>query len=130
MFLSAFADEATRQQVQSLGALDYLIKPLDVGQIVPAVEAAFVRVRGQGTAAAGLVAPIAPAAAPAAAPALAPAVADPVPLAVGVLMHRYSLSRDGAWQRLQRLAADQKLSVPAQAERLLAAVEELARSAL
>jgi response regulator NasT len=58
------------------------------------------------------------------------AVADPVPLAVGVLMHRYSLSRDAAWQRLQRLAADQKLGVPAQAERLLGAVEELARSAL
>jgi len=126
MFLSAFADEATRKQVQARGALDYLIKPLDVGQIVPAVEAAFVRVRG------GVAAPSAAAAASApAAPALVPAaVADPVPLAVGVLMHRYSLSRDAAWQRLQRLAAEQKLGVPAQAERLLAAVEELARSAL
>jgi response regulator NasT len=127
MFLSAFADEATKQQVQALGALDYLIKPLDVGQIVPAVEAAFVRVRG------GAVAPAAAAAASLAptAPTVVPsAVADPVPLAVGVLMHRYSLSRDAAWQRLQRLAADQKLGVPAQAERLLGAVEELARSAL
>jgi len=57
-------------------------------------------------------------------------IADPIPLAVGVLMHRYSLSREGAWQRLQRLAADQQLSVSAQAERLLVAVEELARSAL
>jgi DNA-binding response OmpR family regulator len=127
MFLSAFADEATKQQVQALGALDYLIKPLDVGQIVPAVEAAFVRVRG------GAAAPAAAAAAtsaPAASALVPAAVADPVPLAVGVLMHRYSLSRDAAWQRLQRLAADQKLGVPAQAERLLAAVEELARSAL
>ena len=124
MFLSAFADEATRKQVQSLGALDYLIKPLDVGQIVPAVAAAFARVRGLGAAAAVVSAVQAPA------PPLAPVIADPVPLAVGVLMHRYSLSRDGAWQRLQRLATDQKLSVPAQAERLLAAVEELARSAL
>jgi len=124
MFLSAFADEATKQQVQSLGALDYLIKPLDVGQIVPAVAAAFARVRGLSGGAAVVSAPQAPA------PTLAPAIADPVPLAVGVLMHRYSLSRDGAWQRLQRLAADQKLSVTAQAERLLAAVEELARSAL
>ncbi|KPF44793.1 response regulator [beta proteobacterium AAP121] len=122
MFLSAFADEATKQQVQALGALDYLIKPLDVGQIVPAVEAAFVRVRG------GTAAPAA-AAAPASA-AVSAVLVDPVPLAVGVLMHRYSLSRDAAWQRLQRLAADQKLGLPAQAERLLAAVEELARSAL
>ena len=82
----------------------------------------------------------APAAVPHAAPATVPAavavataghaLADPVPLAVGVLMHRYSLPRDAAWQRLQRLAADQKTDVAAQAERLLGAVEELARSAL
>ena len=128
MFLSAFADEATRKQVQSLGALDYLIKPLDVGEIVPAVAAALARVRGLG--AAFVAVPAAGALAPAGVFALAPVIADPVPLAVGVLMHRYSLSRDGAWQRLQRLAADQNLSLAAQAERLLVAVEELARSAL
>ncbi|MBU6261109.1 MAG: response regulator, partial [Burkholderiales bacterium] len=46
IFLSAFADAATRAQVDALGALDYLIKPLDVGQIVPAVDAAFARLRG------------------------------------------------------------------------------------
>ena len=112
MFLSAFADEPTRRQVEALGALDYLIKPLDVGQIVPAVEAALARVRSG------------------AAPVPADVLADPVPLAVGVLMHRYSLPRAEAWARLQRLAADQKLDVVAQAERLLGAVEELARSAL
>ncbi|MBA4176794.1 MAG: response regulator [Leptothrix sp. (in: Bacteria)] len=134
MFLSAFADEPTRRQVEALGALDYLIKPLGVGQIVPAVEAALARVRLGVPAAA--VAGTAPAVAAADAPAAAPvatsvaAVADPVPLAVGVLMHRYSLQRDAAWQRLQRLAAEQKVDVARQAERLLAAVEELARSAL
>jgi two-component system, response regulator PdtaR len=126
MFLSAFADEATRQQVQALGALDYLIKPLDVGQIVPAVEAAFARVRGLAAM------PTAASALPSASATTgrASALADPVPLAVGVLMHRYSLSRAAALQRLQRLAAEQGASVAAQAERLLAAVEELARSAL
>src|SRR3989344_3684729 len=41
MFLSAFADEATIKQVKALGALTYLVKPLDIQQIVPAVEAAF-----------------------------------------------------------------------------------------
>ncbi|MBF4499682.1 response regulator, partial [Vibrio vulnificus] len=41
MFLSAFADEATIKQVKELGALTYLVKPLDIQQIVPAVEAAF-----------------------------------------------------------------------------------------
>ena len=133
MFLSAFADEATLATVKSLGALAYLVKPLDVGQIVPAVEAAFAQLRRGSTE--PLVMPISmPALMPAAmaAPTLpaatATALADPVPLAVGVLMHRFSLSRQDALARLQRLADEQKHSMPAQAERLLAAVEELART--
>jgi response regulator NasT len=118
MFLSAFADEATLAQVQALGALDYLIKPLDVGQIVPSVAAAFARLRAAG-------APLAAAAPPEATTAV---LTNPVPLAVGVLMHRHSLSRNDAWRRLLRLATEQKMSLQAQAERLLAAVEELSRT--
>jgi response regulator NasT len=132
MFLSAFADEATLAQVEALGALDYLVKPLDVGQILPRVAAALARVRaGQGG---EVTHPVAQDLAPAPAvqlrpPAVAaPAEADPVALAIGVLMHRHSLLRSAAQQRLQRLAAEQGLSVPAQAERLLGAVEELART--
>ena len=56
-------------------------------------------------------------------------LADPLPLAVGVLMHRHSLSRAQAWQRLQRLAQEQELPLAEQAQRLLTAVEELARTA-
>jgi len=118
MFLSAFSDEATLAQVKSLGALAYLIKPLDVGQIVPSVEAAFARLRS------GEALPVTAAGA-AATPAI---LVDPVPLAVGVLMHRHSLSRADAWQRLQRLAQEHRLPLPAQAQRLLEAVEELART--
>ncbi len=131
MFLSAFADEATLATVNSLGALAYLVKPLDVGQIVPAVEAVFGRLRKGGSAAEP---PVAPGGPPKSVPPTEPpvplrsAVSDPVPLAVGVLMHRHSLSRADALQRLQRLAAEQRLALPAQAERLLAAVEELART--
>ncbi len=123
LFLSAFADAATRQQVQALGALDYLIKPLEVSQIVPAVAAAMLRVRGGATVAAVAAVPPLP-------DALAVALADAVPLAVGVLMHRYSLPRAQALQRLQRLAEEHQQPLDAQAERLLGAVEELARSAL
>ncbi len=139
MFLSAFADEATLAQVEALGALDYLVKPLDVGQILPRVAAALARVRaGQGGA--GVANPVVADAPPVPAvqpqpPAVAvavqlatPAEADPVALAVGVLMHRHSLLRSAARQRLQRLAAEHGLSLPAQAERLLGAVEELART--
>ncbi len=131
MFLSAFADEATRQQVQALGAMDYLIKPLDVGQIVPAVQAAFARLEARSESRPeGPVAAPPDRAAPQAAVAAERTWTDPVALAVGVLMHRHSLRRDQAWQRLQRMAGEQQLPVAAQAQRLLAAVEELARSAL
>jgi response regulator NasT len=127
MFLSAFADEATLAQVEALGALDYLVKPLDVGQILPRVADALARVRaGKAGAAvppgAASIQPVVAAQAP------ADAVADPVALAIGVLMHRHALLRGQALQRLQRLAAEQGLSLPAQAERLLGAVEELART--
>ena len=44
-------------------------------------------------------------------------------------MHRYSVPRDKARQRLQRLADEQGLSLAAQAERVVLAVEELARTA-
>ncbi len=130
MFLSAFADEATLAQVEALGALDYLVKPLDVGQILPRVADALARVRaGQGgaTSAQALAEAVAP---PQVVPLAldVPLGADPVALATGVLMHRHSLLRGAAHQRLQRMATEQGLSLPAQAERLLGAVEELARS--
>jgi response regulator NasT len=121
MFLSAFADEATRAKVEALGAQAYLVKPLDVGQIVPTVESVLARLRG---------------AAPAA-PATTARAGEPVPesvlpgddlvaLAVGILMHRHSLTRHQAAQRLHGIAAGNGLSPQAQAERLVGAVEELA----
>jgi two-component system, response regulator PdtaR len=126
MFLSAFADEATLAKVRELGAMDYLVKPLNVGQIVPAVDAVFARLRG------GEVAAVA---SPAAVSTQFPAhtlahLDDAVPLAVGVLMHRHSLARAQAWQRLQKLAQEHQRTPLQQAERLLAAVEELAGTSI
>ncbi|MFO1293363.1 MAG: response regulator [Rubrivivax sp.] len=116
VFLSAFADEATLAEVQRLGALAYLVKPLDVGQIVPTVAAALARIAAERLP-------------PAAGPGAGDPTGDPVPLAVGVLMHRHALARAAALQRLERMAVEQGIGRAAQAERLLAAVEELARSA-
>ena len=133
MFLSAFSDAATLAKVQALGAQAYLIKPLDVGQIVPSVAAVLARLDAAAAAGTPLVARLPGAAGGAGATAGATAVAPAeavVPMAIGVLMHRHSLLRADATRRLQRLADENRLSLPAQAERLLAAVEELARSAL
>ena len=112
IFLSAFADADTVAQVAALGAVAYMVKPLDVGQIGPTVEAAFEQLRAQRTQAA---------------PQALPLSADVVSLAAGVLMHRYSLSRGDALTRLHRIAGAANVPLAEQAERLVRAVEELAR---
>jgi response regulator NasT len=121
MFLSAFSDEQTVEQVKALGAVAYLVKPLDIGQIVPTVEAAFATVAARA-------AQLTPQAQPPQqhAPASNDGVADVVPVAVGILMHRYSLSRGEAMERLRKLAASEGHSLAAQAQRLVDAVELLA----
>ncbi|UXH79835.1 response regulator [Roseateles amylovorans] len=121
MFLSAFADEATVAKVRELGALAYLVKPLDIHQIVPAVEAAFANrpVRGDALAPAAAAAPVATAAD------TAPTLDMLEAMAVGILMHRYSLTRAQAVSRLERMAAEQKISLSEQARRLVEALEQL-----
>ena len=125
VFLSAFSDEQTVAKVKALGALAYLVKPLEVGQIVPTIDAAFARaqeMRQQALTASS--------------PALDSATVDDaavlsavVPMAVGLLMHRFSLTRGQALARLRRAAAAEGRSVAAQAERLVQAVEDLSGNA-
>ncbi len=125
MFLSAFSDEATVKQVNALGAVAYLIKPLDIGQIVPAVEAALARVGQQQPASAAARAPSAAAVAVDLDTVTLPTV---VAMAVGVLMHRHGIDRVAALTRLNRMADEQGHSPAAQAQALLNALEVLARS--
>ena len=116
MFLSAFADEQTAAQVRALGAVAYLVKPLDIGQILPVVDAALAQAAAQP-------APVKPArpAAP------EPAMPSPeVLMAIGVLMQREALLRAAAFERLHRMASAAKLTLDEQAQRLLEAVERLA----
>ncbi|HEV8691419.1 MAG TPA: response regulator [Ideonella sp.] len=127
MFLSAFADDDTVAQVKALGAVAYLVKPLDIAQIVPTVEAALSSVRARR-----VPVPLGPRPGADAAPApvaTGDPLADPVPVAVGVLMHRYSLPRAEALTRLTRLAEADGRSLHAQATALLDAVELLSRPA-
>ncbi len=124
MFLSAFSDEQTVAQVKALGAVAYLVKPLDIKQIVPAVEAAFANIeRDPQPRAREAVA------SPPAAAAFAPPPDTTTAMAVGVLMHRYSLDRGEASRRLASLAVSEQRSLREQAELLLAAVEQLAAPA-
>ena len=121
VFLSAFSDEETVAKVKALGALAYLVKPLEVGQIVPTIDAAYARAQQMKAAEQAQAQPL-----PQEMPDEASVLDDVVPLALGVLMHRFSLSRAEALARLRKLAAAEKRSVAAQAQRVVQAVEELA----
>jgi DNA-binding response OmpR family regulator len=120
MFLSAFADDDTVQKVKELGAVAYLVKPLDIGQILPTVAAALAQLPARSAARAAVPATVQAATD-------STATLDLVPLAVGVLMHRYSLQRATALERLRRMAADEQRSLADQAGRLVDAVELLSR---
>ena len=122
MFLSAFSDEQTAAQVKALGAVAYLVKPLDIGQILPVVASALAGLQARR----GEPAPAAGSSAAATAAAAAAMPSPEVMMAVGVLMHRFSLTRAAAYAHLHRLATAEKFSIEDQAERVLEAVEQLA----
>ncbi len=123
MFLSAFSDDETVEKVKALGAVAYLVKPLDIRQIVPAVEAAFAHIGKQRAAGVAMPVPVK------LAESLAVDDASVVGMAVGVLMHRYSLQRGAARERLVRMAQAEQRPLADQAERLLQAIELLAMPA-
>lgn len=88
MFLSAFGDSDIVDEATRIGALGYLVKPLDVRQIVPAVRAALARTAEPGK-------PAAPE--PAVPPASAPAAPDRDQyVAIGILMERLRIDYDRA----------------------------------
>jgi response regulator NasT len=124
LFLSAFSDEATLARIHALGALALLVKPLDIAQLVPAVASALDTVRatgGRGAMVATAMAVPAPAPAPVGMP-----MSTMVAMAVGIVMHRFSLARTPALGRLQRLAVQEGRSLEQTSEAMVEALEQLA----
>lgn len=109
MFLSAFGDDAVVRRATAAGALAYLVKPLDVGRIVPEVRAALARVGAD------------PGASPGPGDAAAAGL-DPVALAVGVLAERLRLAPAAALERLGEIARSRGCTVRQAAEDVVAAV--------
>lgn len=116
MFLSAFSDEATVAQVKELGAVAYLVKPLDIHQIVPTVEAAFANLQSRGAA------NDAEAHESHEGHALAPQD-QVVALAAGIVMQRFGLSRIQALARLRTQAVARSLALEAYCDQLVLAHE-------
>lgn len=118
MFLSAFGDSDIIEEATRLGALGYLVKPLDVKQIVPAVQAALARVQERGCE------PRPPAARPATV-APAGAMGRDQSVAIGILMERLRLDYDRALEALRAQAKSEGRSVDDLAASMVEAANRL-----
>jgi response regulator NasT len=111
IFLSAFGDQSIVDESVRLGALGYLVKPIDIRQIVPAVNAALARLDAE------------PAAAVKAQGAVAAGREEAV--AVGILMERLRLDQKRAQDALRTQARTEGRSVEALAASMVEAANRL-----
>lgn len=112
IMLSAYGDTALVQQALAEGALGYLVKPLDVPQVVPAIEAAMrcaTHIHELQSAKAQL--------------AEAVAADRDTSAAVGLLMERYRLSNTDAFQMLRMHARSQRRKLREVAHEMIRAAE-------
>jgi response regulator NasT len=111
LFLSAFNDSETIEEANRLGALGYLVKPLDVKQIVPAVRAAL----AQTTETAGITPPVI---------SVGRGARDEQ-VAIGILMERLRMDYDRASDALKSQARIEGTSVEALASTMVEAANRL-----
>jgi response regulator NasT len=114
MFLSAFGDSDIVEEATRMGALGYLVKPLDVRQIVPAVRAALSRsseIRSTPAPVAGR-------------PPTAAQGRDDF-IAIGILMERLRLDYDRALQALRAQAQSENREVGELASSMVDAANRL-----
>jgi AmiR/NasT family two-component response regulator len=114
LFLSAYGDREMVSQAADAGALGYLVKPLDIQQIVPSIEAALRRAQEIGqlretgehlaTALNG---------------------SREISMAVGMLMMRDRIDRERAFDLLRTSARSQRRAVAEVAAELLDSAEKM-----
>ena len=118
MFVSAYGDDVTVNEATELGAVGFLVKPIDISQLVPGIEAALARasdlarLRSTGRQ-------------------LEQALDQHrgVSIAIGILMERHRLTRDEAFARLRDTARAQRRKMSDMAETVVMAADTLAASA-
>ncbi len=113
IFLSAYSDTAIVELAVAQGALGYLIKPLDVPNIIPSIKAALVRSKELSTLKKS-------------AAQLSTAVSQSreISTAIGVLMERTGLDREQAFEALRRAARRQRRKLEDLASALLSGTAE------
>lgn len=116
MFLSAFGDPEIVQEASSYGAMGFLVKPLDVKQVVPAVKSALARskeMKRLRQSAAVL------------ADTLVHGKGHETLIAAGILVERYRVNCDQALEMLRRQARAERRKVEEVAIEIVEAAERL-----
>ena len=116
IFLSAYADNALVEQAVAEGALGYLVKPLDVPNIVPTIEAALVRAKEL-------------AALKKTQAQLNAAVKQgrDISVAIGMLMEHCGLGKEQAFEALRKVARRERRKLDDLAAEILAGKADLAK---
>lgn len=112
VFLSAFSDETVVREAAEAGALGYLVKPVDIPQLVPFIEAAIARGREIDrlrTTAEQLREAL--------------SIEQKTRTAVGIIMERKGLGRQEAFDLLRARARSERRKIGEVAEDLIAALE-------
>ena len=116
IFLSAYGDAVIVEQAVAEGALGYLVKPLDVPNIIPSIEAALVRARELADlkkSQAHLNAAV--------------NRRREISIAVGLLMERHSLTKEQAFEALRKAARKERRKLEELAVALIAGKEDIER---
>jgi AmiR/NasT family two-component response regulator len=114
LYLSAYGDRDAVENALEEGALGYLVKPLDIQQIIPSIEAALTRARDLRKlreTEAQLNAAL--------------SGTRDISMAVGLLMMRDRINREDAFELLRANARAQRRTVAEVAKELLASAEKL-----
>lgn len=114
LYLSAYGDQKIVRDAIEEGALGYLVKPLDIQQIVPSIEAALTRARDLAKLRRSEEQ-------------LATALASnrEISMAIGLLMMRDRMNREHAFETLRGNARAQRRPVVDVAKELLSSAENL-----
>jgi response regulator NasT len=117
LVFSAYSDARTVERATQAGALGYLVKPLDVRHMVPAIEAALVRSRELNTLRST-------------GEQLQTALdlERDISVAVGITMAEHRLSRDQAFKRLRAAARSQRRRLADVAAELIRSLEVMHRT--
>lgn len=112
IFLTAYGDAGIVKQAAEHGAMGYLVKPVDISQIVPAIEAAHARGKELGQLRETEAQ-------------LSTALANSreTSIAIGILMEREHLDRHSAFDVLRDYARSQRRKIKDVAEELIRAIE-------